>query len=244
MIKNHNIIVAIDLIDGKCVRLTQGDFGKKKIYNQNPLEIAFLMEDHGINRIHLVDLDGARMGQVIHWKILEKIAKNTSLVIDFGGGIHSTNDFQFILDCGANMVSIGSIALQNPILFNEWINIYGNEKILLGVDIKNEKIAINGWRTITNVSYIDFIKEQIDHGIRQIFCTDIYQDGSLNGPSFDLYKKIIQKYSAIDLIASGGIRNIQDIKKLIQMGCFGVIIGKAIYENHISFDELQEVIIK
>ncbi|WP_185872502.1 1-(5-phosphoribosyl)-5-[(5-phosphoribosylamino)methylideneamino]imidazole-4-carboxamide isomerase [Blattabacterium cuenoti] len=233
-----NIIVAIDLIDGKCVRLIQGDFKKKKIYNNDPLEMAYFLENNGISRLHLVDLDGAKKGKVVHWKILEKIAKNTHLIIDFGGGIHTEDDIRAVFDNGGHMATIGSIAVKKPILLKKWIHIYGKEKILLGVDIKNNKIATNGWTKFFDIPFFDFLKEKNNHGIKKIFCTDISKDGIMSGPSFSLYKKIIQKFPNIEFIASGGIRNIEDINKLSNLGCKGVIIGKAIYEKKISLLEL------
>ncbi|WP_185868655.1 1-(5-phosphoribosyl)-5-[(5-phosphoribosylamino)methylideneamino]imidazole-4-carboxamide isomerase [Blattabacterium cuenoti] len=239
--KNNNIIVAIDLMDNKCVRLNQGNFNKKKIYSNNPIDIALLLEDNGIHRIHLVDLDGARKGKVIHWKVLENIAKNTNMIIDFGGGIHTKKDIQSVFESGADIATVGSIAVNNPSLLKEWINVYGHEKILVGADIKHDKIAIDGWKNISNISLLKFLKEKKKHGIKYIFCTDISKDGELSGPSFLLYKKIIHQFPSIKLIASGGVRNIDDIKKLLELGCFGVIIGKAIYENRISFHEILEL---
>ncbi|WP_185871816.1 1-(5-phosphoribosyl)-5-[(5-phosphoribosylamino)methylideneamino]imidazole-4-carboxamide isomerase [Blattabacterium cuenoti] len=234
-----DIIVAIDLIDGKCVRLVQGDFKRKKIYNEDPLEVALLLENNGISRLHLVDLDGAKKGKVVHWKILEKIAKHTHLIIDFGGGIHSEKDIRTVFENGGDMVTIGSIAVQNPTLLKEWIHIYGDDKILLGVDIKNNKIATNGWTKFIDFPFFDFLQEKSNHGIKKIFCTDISKDGILSGPSFLLYKKIIEKFPNIECIASGGIRNMDDVEKLFNLGCNGVIIGKAIYENKISLSNIK-----
>ncbi|AWU42736.1 1-(5-phosphoribosyl)-5-[(5-phosphoribosylamino)methylideneamino]imidazole-4-carboxamide isomerase [Blattabacterium punctulatus] len=234
-----NIIAAIDLIDGKCVRLTQGDYKRKKIYNKDPLDMAFLLEDHGISRLHLVDLDGAKKGKVIHWNILEKIAKYTHLIIDFGGGIHTEEDVRIVFENGGNMVTIGSIAVKNPFLLKKWIQIYGKDKILLGVDVKDYKIATNGWTKFHKISFWDFLEEKNFHGIKKFFCTDISKDGDLSGPSLSLYKNIIHRFPNIELIASGGIRNMSDIKILYDLGCHGVIIGKAIYENKISLSELK-----
>ncbi|WP_185851151.1 1-(5-phosphoribosyl)-5-[(5-phosphoribosylamino)methylideneamino]imidazole-4-carboxamide isomerase [Blattabacterium cuenoti] len=232
------IIAAIDLIDGKCVRLIQGNYKKKKIYNNNPLDVAFLLEENGISRLHLVDLDGAKIGRVVHWKILENIAKNTNLIIDFGGGIHTDDDIRTVFENGSNMATIGSISVKKPLLLKKWIKIYGGEKILLGVDVKNYNIAINGWTKLYKIPFFDFLKKKISHGIKKIFCTDIQKDGILSGPSFSLYKKIIDKFPEIEIIASGGVSNIEDLKKLEILGCHGVIIGKAIYENKIPFSEL------
>ncbi|WP_185856347.1 1-(5-phosphoribosyl)-5-[(5-phosphoribosylamino)methylideneamino]imidazole-4-carboxamide isomerase [Blattabacterium cuenoti] len=235
-----NIIAAIDLIDGKCVRLIQGDYKKKKIYNNDPLDVAFLLEDHGISRLHLVDLDGAKKGKVVHWKILEKIATYTHLIIDFGGGIHTDDDVRIVFENGGYMATVGSIAVQKPLLFKKWIHIYGKNKILLGVDVKNNQIATNGWTKFYSISFWDFLKEKSRHGIKKIFCTDISKDGVLSGPSFSLYKKIIQKFPDIEFIASGGISNMRDIDILSNLGCYGVIIGKALYENRISLIELMD----
>ncbi|WP_185851743.1 1-(5-phosphoribosyl)-5-[(5-phosphoribosylamino)methylideneamino]imidazole-4-carboxamide isomerase [Blattabacterium cuenoti] len=233
-----NIIAAIDIIDGKCVRLIQGDFHQKKIYNNDPLDVAFLLEDHGISRLHLVDLDGARKGKVVHWKILEKIAMYTHLIIDFGGGIHTDEDVRLVFENGGYMATIGSIAVRNPLLLKKWVHIYGKNKILLGVDIKDNRIAINGWTKFSNISFWDFLKEKETHGVKKIFCTDISKDGVLSGPSFSLYKKIRKKFPNLELIASGGIRNIEDINQLYDLGCYGAIIGKAIYEKKIFLSEL------
>ncbi len=233
-----DIIVAIDLIDGKCVRLIQGDFKRKKIYNKDPLEVAFLLENHGISRLHLVDLDGAKKRKVVHWKILEKIAKNTRLIIDFGGGIHSEEDIRTVFENGGHMVTVGSIAIQKPFLFKKWIDTYGGDKILLGVDVKNNKIASNGWTKFSDFPFFDFLQEKSNHGVKKIFCTDISKDGVLSGPSFLLYEKILEKFPNIEFIASGGIRNMDDVYKLFDLGCGGVIIGKAIYENKISLSNL------
>ncbi|WP_185882070.1 1-(5-phosphoribosyl)-5-[(5-phosphoribosylamino)methylideneamino]imidazole-4-carboxamide isomerase [Blattabacterium cuenoti] len=232
------IIAAIDLIDGKCVRLIQGDYKRKKIYNNDPLDVAFLLEDHGISRLHLVDLDGAKKGKVIHWKVLEKIAKFTHLVIDFGGGIHTDDDVRIVFENGGSMATVGSIAVKDPFLFKKWIQTYGGEKILLGVDVRDNKIAVNGWTKLYEIPFWDFLKEKKSHGVRKIFCTDIYKDGNLSGPSFSLYEEIIHRFPDIEFIASGGVRDIEDVKKLDDLGCHGVIIGKAIYENKISLSEL------
>ncbi|WP_041178375.1 1-(5-phosphoribosyl)-5-[(5-phosphoribosylamino)methylideneamino]imidazole-4-carboxamide isomerase [Blattabacterium sp. (Blaberus giganteus)] len=234
-----DIIVAIDLIDGKCVRLIQGDFKRKKIYNNNPLEMAFLLENHGISRLHLVDLDGAKKGKVIHWKILEKIAKHTHLIIDFGGGIHSEEDIRTVFESGGHMATVGSVAVQKPFLLKEWIYTYGGDKILLGIDVKNNKIAINGWTKFIEFPFLDFLQEKSNHGVKKIFCTDISRDGVLSGPSFILYKKIIEKFPDIEFIASGGISTMDDVDKLFNLGCSGVIVGKAIYENKISLSHLK-----
>ncbi|WP_185874014.1 1-(5-phosphoribosyl)-5-[(5-phosphoribosylamino)methylideneamino]imidazole-4-carboxamide isomerase [Blattabacterium cuenoti] len=240
-----NIIAAIDIIDGKCVRLIQGDYKKITIYNNDPLDVALLLENYEISRLHLVDLDGAKNGKVIHWNILEKIAKNTNLIIDFGGGIHTDEDIRIVFESGGSIATIGSIAIKNPFILKKWIHIYGVDKILLGVDIKNNQLAMNGWTKLYNkISFWNFLKEKNSHGIKKFFCTDISKDGILSGPSFSLYKKIIKKFPNMKLIASGGVTNIEDIDKLKYLGCYGVIIGKAIYENQISLVELRNWIKK
>lgn len=236
------IIPAIDIIDGKCVRLTQGDYSQKKIYNEDPLEVALEFEDIGIKRLHLVDLDGAKEGKVINFKVLEKIANKTKLKIDFGGGIKTNEDIHSIFEAGASIATIGSLAVKNKLLFFSWLKKYGPEKILLGADVKNEKIAINGWLETTELSIFDFIKENMEQGIKNIFCTDISKDGLLEGPSIDLYKKIIMEFPKINLIASGGVANLKDLDDLKEIGCSGAIVGKAIYEKRITLTELQKFI--
>ncbi|QIK16928.1 1-(5-phosphoribosyl)-5-[(5-phosphoribosylamino)methylideneamino]imidazole-4-carboxamide isomerase [Blattabacterium sp. DPU] len=239
-----DIIVAIDLIDGKCVRLIQGDFERKKIYHKNPLEIALILENHGISRLHLVDLDGAKKGKVVHWKILENIAKHTHLIIDFGGGLHSEEDIRTVFENGGHMATVGSIAVKKPFLLKKWIYTYGGDKILLGVDVKDNKIATNGWTKFSDYPFLDFLQEKSNHGVKKVFCTDISRDGVLSGPSFLLYKKIIEKFPNIEFIASGGISNMDDVDQLFNLGCSGVIIGKAVYENKISLSDLKDWIRK
>ncbi|MBA3682458.1 MAG: 1-(5-phosphoribosyl)-5-[(5-phosphoribosylamino)methylideneamino]imidazole-4-carboxamide isomerase [Bacteroidetes bacterium] len=236
------IIPAIDVIDGKCVRLSQGDYSKKTIYNENPLEVALKFESIGIKRLHLVDLDGAKQGKLINYRILEKIASKTKLKIDFGGGIKTDEDIQSIFDHGASMAAIGSIAVKNKSLFYSWLKKYGSERILLGADVKEEKLAINGWLETTDVLLFDFINENILKGVTTIFCTDISKDGLLQGPSIELYEKIISKFQKLNLIASGGVSTIKDLEKLKDIGCSGVIIGKAIYEGRIKLNELNKFI--
>jgi len=233
------IIPAIDLIDGKCVRLTEGDYQQKTIYNENPLEIAQLFEDAGIQRLHLVDLDGAKAGKIINYKVLETIAKHTNLLIDFGGGVKTNEDVQSIFDAGAYFVSVGSIAVKNKELFVSWIQKFGANRILLGADVREEKIAIHGWLENTNLSIIDFLEEYSQAGVTQVFCTDISKDGKLQGVSADLYRKIRTNFPDLQLIASGGVSNIADLYELEAIGCQGVIVGKALYENRISLAELQ-----
>ena len=232
------IIPAIDLIDGKCVRLTEGDYAQKKIYNEDPLEVAKAFEGIGLMRLHLVDLDGAKAGEVVNWKVLEKIANHTSLKIDFGGGIKQETTLKSVLDAGASYATIGSLAVKNRALFEEWIERFGAEVFMLGADVYEEKIAIGGWIEKTNIDVYEFIQSYINKGIGQLFCTDIQKDGKLEGPSTELYKKIIQKFPSLQLIASGGVSNLQDLKDLRTIGCTAAIVGKAIYENRITLKEL------
>ena len=233
------IIPAIDIIDGKCVRLTQGDYNQKKIYNEHPLEVAKQFEDAGLRRLHLVDLDGAKQKAVKNWKVLETIASKTRLVIDFGGGIATEDDVKIVFDSGAAMATVGSIAVKNEFEFVKWLLIFGADKFLLGADVKDKMIAIHGWLETTDKSIFDFIKNYISKGVQQIFCTDVSKDGKLEGPSADLYKEIITRFPALYFIASGGVASMKDLELLKQTGCKAVIIGKAIYENRISLDELK-----
>jgi phosphoribosylformimino-5-aminoimidazole carboxamide ribotide isomerase len=233
------IIPAIDIIDGKCVRLTQGDYSQKKIYNEHPLEVAKQFEDAGLRRLHLVDLDGAKQKAVKNWKVLETIASKTKLVIDFGGGIASEDDVKIVFDSGAAMATVGSIAVKNEFEFVKWLLIFGADKFLLGADVKDKMIAIHGWLETTDKSIFDFIENYISKGVQQIFCTDVSKDGKLEGPSTDLYQEIITRFPALYFIASGGVASIKDLELLKETGCKAVIIGKAIYENRISLDELK-----
>lgn len=236
------IIPAIDLIDGKCVRLTQGDYSQKKTYNENPLEVAKMFEDAGIKRLHLVDLDGAKQKKIVNVKVLETIASKTSLHIDFGGGVQSDNDIKLAFDCGAKQVTGGSIAIKNPDLFESWLKTYGGESIILGSDARNEKIAVSGWEEETSVSVYDFVGQWLQKGIKYTISTDVAKDGLLQGPSFDLYKNMQAQFADLQIIASGGVSDINDIIRLGEMNIFGVIVGKAIYENRISLKELTDYI--
>ena len=237
-IMGMQVIPAIDIIDGKCVRLTEGDYSQKKIYNEHPLEVAKEFEDAGLIRLHLVDLDGAKAGSVKNWKVLETIAGKTSLVIDFGGGIKTAKDVQIVFESGAAFATVGSIAVKNEEEFVNWLLQFGAEKFLLGADVKEEKIAVSGWLEKTDIWVYDFIEKYIQHGVQQIFCTDVSKDGKLEGPSVDLYKNIIQKFPNLHFIASGGVSEIKDVETLYEIGCRGVIIGKAIYENRITLHDL------
>ena len=236
------IIPAIDLIDGKCVRLTQGDYAQKTVYNENPVEVAKQFEDIGITRLHLVDLDGAKKGEVVNYKVLEKISSQTKLIVDFGGGIKTNQAIKIVFESGAAIATIGSIAVKNKELFFSWIAKYGADKILLGADVNDEKIAISGWLEKTQINIFDFINENMQQGIKTIFCTDISKDGLLQGASVDLYKKILQQFSSLNLIASGGVSSIKDLDELKEIGCSGAIVGKAIYENNISMNDLKKYI--
>ncbi len=234
------IIPAIDIIDGKCVRLSKGDYSTKKIYNENPLEVAKEMEDHGIQYLHLVDLDGAKSKHIVNYKILEKISQQTQLKIDFGGGLKSTEDLYIAFESGAHQITGGSIAAKNPQLFLQWIELYGTEKIILGADCKNRQISTNGWTDNLEIDIINFIKYYEKSNIKYVISTDIDKDGMMQGPSFELYKEILEK-SQVNLIASGGISSIDDLKTLKKMGCEGAIIGKAIYEGFITLKDLKEL---
>jgi phosphoribosylformimino-5-aminoimidazole carboxamide ribotide isomerase len=233
------IIPAIDVIDGKCVRLSQGDFSKKKIYNENPFEIAKQFEQLGVKRLHLVDLDGARLSKITNLKTLEIIANNTTLTIDFGGGIKTDDDIKSIFDAGASIASIGSVAVKEPEKFFGWLDKYGSEKILLGADVNEKKIAINGWQTVTEFEIIPFLKVYFAKGISQVFCTDISKDGILQGASNELYSEILSEIPKLKVIASGGVSKIEDVQELEKIGCSGVIIGKAIYEGKINLKDLK-----
>ncbi|BAG83301.1 MAG: 1-(5-phosphoribosyl)-5-[(5-phosphoribosylamino) me thylideneamino]imidazole-4-carboxamide isomerase [Candidatus Azobacteroides pseudotrichonymphae] len=234
------IILAIDIIEGKAVRLTQGDYKQKKIYNQDPLEVAKKFEDYGIRRLHLVDLDGAKANFIVNYKILERIASHTSLIIDFSGGLKSDSDLKIAFNSGAKMVTGGSIAVKNPKIFKNWINKFGANCILLGADCRNNKIAVNGWTEETNEEILPFIKKWRKYGITKVICTDISKDGMLKGTSTELYKTIKKEDTSIYLIASGGVSCIYDIDMLQEAGLSGVIIGKAIYESKIQLKELKK----
>lgn len=237
------IIPAIDIIDGKCVRLTKGDYNTKKVYNENPLEIAKAFEGAGIQYLHVVDLDGAKASSIVNYKTLEQLATKTNLKIDFGGGLKSDEDLKIAFESGANQITGGSIAVKKPDIFKNWIQSYGSDKIILGADCKNEKIAVSGWLEESDLNVIPFISKYQSKGIDYVICTDISKDGMLEGPSFDLYKRILSEVSSIRLIASGGISEFDELPKLAEMGCEGVIIGKAIYENRISLKELENFIL-
>lgn len=233
------IIPAIDIIEGKCVRLTHGDYAQKKIYNEHPLEVAKSLEDAGLKRLHLVDLDGAKAGAVKNWRVLEAIAGKTSMVIDFGGGIKSEKDVQIVFDSGAALATVGSMAVKEKETFVQWLTKFGADKFFLGADVKKEKITVSGWMEQTDIWIYDFIEEYREKGIQQIFCTDVSKDGALEGPSTELYKNIVQKFPALHFVASGGVSSLDDVYALQEIGCKGVIIGKAIYEGRVQLQDLK-----
>ncbi len=232
------LIPAIDIIDGKCVRLTQGDYDTKKVYNEDPLEVAMQFEDCGIRRLHVVDLDGARQGRIINYRVLERLATRTGLVIDFGGGLKQEKDLEIAFECGAQMVTGGSIAVKNPEMFTSWLNRFGSEKIILGADAKEKRIAISGWEETTEKELIPFIAGYGEKGVTKVICTDIGRDGMLQGAAVDLYREILDELPSIYLIASGGVSSIADIERLEEAGIPAVIFGKAIYEGKIRLKEL------
>jgi len=236
------IIPAIDVIEGKCVRLSQGDYGRKTVYNEDPLEIAKQFEDHGLNRLHLVDLDGAKANRIINYRVLERIATRTSLIIDFGGGLKSDNDLKIAFDSGAKMVTGGSIAVKNPEMFHSWINKYSGKSIILGADCRENRIAVSGWTENTEEDIFSFIENWRKQGISKVICTDISRDGMLEGVNIELYGKIREQNPEIHLIASGGVSCIKDIDMLEEAKIPGVIIGKAIYEGRIKLKELSRII--
>lgn len=237
------IIPAIDIIDGKCVRLSKGDYDTKKIYNERPLEVAKEFESSGIQYLHLVDLDGAKSKHIVNHKVLEKIASQTNLQIDFGGGLKTDDDLRIAFESGASQITGGSIAVKDTETFTRWIATYGSEKIILGADAMDEKVAVSGWQEESKEDLLPFIKSYLEKGIQYVICTDISKDGMLEGPSFDLYRKIVDVNSAIKLIASGGISTFDELPRLAELGCEGVIIGKAIYENRISLKQLENYIL-
>ncbi|MDB9778787.1 1-(5-phosphoribosyl)-5-[(5-phosphoribosylamino)methylideneamino]imidazole-4-carboxamide isomerase [Flavobacteriaceae bacterium] len=238
------IIPAIDLIDGKCVRLSKGDYATQKTYNEHPLEVAKEFEAHGIEYLHLVDLDGAKSKHIVNHRVLEDIASKTSLKIDFGGGLKSDEDLKIAFESGAHQITGGSIAVKEPKTFEQWITAYGSDKIILGADVQGDRIATNGWLETSEHRLVDFIKDYHAKGIHYVICTDISKDGMLQGPSFDVYRDLLEQQPEIKLIASGGISTFDELPKLAEMGCEGTIIGKAIYENRIALKELENFILQ
>ena len=232
------VIPAMDIISGQCVRLTKGNFKSKKVYSQNPLKIAQIFQKAGFKKLHLIDLDGARAGKIKNWETIEKIAQSTNLKIEFGGGIRDARDIKTLLDSGINKVILGSLALKDPDKFKKIVKKFG-DKIIAAVDIMGKKICYRGWQKETQKELSSFLKDLIKMGVKTIICTDIERDGALRGPNLSLYKRLVPKFKNLKIIASGGVRNIEDLKKLSQIGLTGVIVGKAIYENKISFNELK-----
>ena len=237
------LIPVIDIIDGKCVRLSQGDYNSKKVYNENPVEVAKELEAHGIRRLHVVDLDGAASHHVVNYRTLEQIASRTSLVIDFGGGVKSDEDLVIAFESGAQMVTGGSIAVKNPERFCHWLQTYGSERIILGADVKDRRIAVNGWKDESACELFPFLEDYVGKGIRKVICTDINCDGMLQGPSISLYKEMLEAHPDLYLIASGGVGSTEDIRQLEATGIPAVIFGKALYEGRITFKELEAFMI-
>lgn len=238
------IIPAIDIIEGKCVRLTKGDFATQKIYNDDPLEVAKVFENSGVSYLHVVDLDGAKAKSIVNHKVLEKLATQTGLKIDFGGGLKSNADLKIAFECGVHQITGGSIAVKQANKFLEWLEQYGSDKIILGADVKGDRIAVSGWTETSDKKILPFIRKYQEVGIQYVICTDISKDGMLEGPAFSLYKSLLAECPDIKLIASGGVSDITELPKLADLGCEGVIIGKAIYEKKISLKSLEMYIVK
>ena len=234
------VIPAIDILEGKCVRLEQGDYRIKKVYDADPLDVAMTFQDNGFTRLHMVDLDGARSSHVVNWSVLERLAARTLLNIDFGGGIKTDDDLRIVFGSGASMATIGSIAIRDKALFLSWITAYGPDKIILGADVKDQHIAISGWQEVTNIGIMPFLTEYTENGVKEVLCTDVSKDGMLKGASFDLYQMILEKFPAIRLLASGGITSVDDLEKLDRLGVSGAIIGKAYYEGRLSLKDLKK----
>jgi len=240
--QNMKIIPAIDIIDGKCVRLTQGDYAQKKIYNENPLEVAKEFEDNGIKYLHLVDLDGAKSNGIVNWKVLHDICSDTNLHVDFGGGIKTDKDLEIAFENGAKQLNIGSTAVKGKELFLSWLKKHGSGKIILSADVKDEEIAVSGWQENSGINIFDFLEDYVAKGINHVVCTDVGKDGTLQGTAVDLYNKILSQFTDIKLVASGGISSIEDVEELTKTNVYGVIIGKAIYENKIQLKELRKYV--
>lgn len=234
------IIPAIDIIDGKCVRLTQGDYNQKKVYNEDPLEVAKAFADAGVTRLHLVDLDGARAKHIVNHKVLERIATKTNLHIDFGGGLKKDDDLRIAFECGAQQITGGTVAVKDPDLFLSWLERFGPERIILGADVKNGKIAVSGWQEESQEELLPFLERYLAAGVRYAICTDVSKDGLLAGSAKELYAQIRTEFPGLQLIASGGVTEIDEVEELREMGCFGAIIGKAIYEGKISLKDLMK----
>lgn len=238
------LIPAIDIIDGKCVRLSQGDYDKVKEYSASPADVAKEMEDHGITRLHVVDLDGAKSKHVVNWRTLEQIARATNLVIDFGGGVKTDDDLRIVFDCGAQMVTGGSIAVKEPDTFQRWLLKYGAEKIILGADVKEGKVAVSGWLEDSDNELMSFLEHYTQQGVQKVICTEISRDGMLQGPAVSLYKDVLSEYPHLHLIASGGVCSMDDIEALAEARVPGVIFGKALYEGRITFTDIEKYVIQ
>lgn len=237
-------IPAIDIIDGKCVRLTQGDYAQKKVYNEDPLEVAQQFEDAGLKRLHLVDLDGARAKHIVNYKVLEKLAAKTNLHIDFGGGLKTDEDLRIAFESGAQQITGGTIAVKQPDVFTSWLQKYGAERIILGADVKDGRIAISGWQEQSELEIMPFLADYVGKGVQYTICTDVSKDGLLQGTALGLYQEIRSEFNDLQLIASGGVTSMEELEKLHEMGCYGAIIGKAIYEGKIALSELTSFILK
>lgn len=233
------IIPAIDIIEGKCVRLTQGDYAQKKVYNENPLEVAKAFQDAGLSRLHLVDLDGARAKRIVNYRILEQIATRTNLIIDFGGGLKSDEDLRIAFESGAQQVTGGTIAVKEPQIFQGWLKQHGADRIILGADFKDGQVAVSGWQEESDWALFAFLKNYRDQGVRYTISTDVSRDGLLQGSAVGVYQKIREELPDLHLIASGGIQSMQELERLRKIGCFGAIVGKAIYEQQITLQDLQ-----
>lgn len=234
------LIPAIDIIDGKCVRLTKGNYDEKTVYNDSPLEMALLFESLGFKRLHIVDLEGAKSKHVVNIDVLKSITGKTNLRVDFGGGIKTEDDIKKVFDCGASMVTVGSVAVTHKELFLKWLDLFGAERLILGADVRNEKISINGWKEDSDEDIISFLEYYINKGVRNVLCTDISKDGTLSGPAFSLYEKILNSFPGINLIASGGVSCANDVKRLAREGLPSAILGKAVYEGRINLETIIE----
>lgn len=232
------IIPAIDIRDGKVVRLTEGDYNQMSVYKNTPLDTAKMFEDAGLKNVHIVDLDGARLGKIVNYKIIEQIAAKTNLKIDTGGGLKTHEDVRIVFECGAHQINVGTLAVKNKSLFLEWLNFYGTEKVILSADVRDERIAVSGWEEATKIDLFDFLNDYISQGLKYCVCTDISKDGKLQGVSIDLYKKILEQFPTLQLVASGGVKDVTDIENAQKINCYGIIIGKALYENRISLKTL------
>lgn len=232
------IIPAIDIIDGRCVRLTEGDFDRKTVYDADPADMAKRFADAGLSRLHLVDLDGAKAGRVRNWAVLESVVAAADLEVDFGGGVKTEDEVRRIIEAGAAYVTVGSIAVKNEPVLLEWFGRFGADRFLLGADVRKERISIGGWLEDTSIDVFDFLERFTGYGVRQVFCTDVSKDGRMEGPSIDLYRRILDRFPQLGLIASGGVSSMEDLEALRALGCSGAILGKAIYEEHISLPEL------